>query len=260
MISLSSIPRFARAGAAMLILCALSPGALPAGKDQPCEVWSDQQGNPRCRMPAEVMDADRRLNLAWRALLDAMAGAPKDIASLRREQRDWLVRRDRTMLDDLKGLYEQRIAYFEALQGRRVSADAAHREATFGRYGQRVRLCFVNTGCEGYGDSEVFILPLGDPGKARVLVDTLFFNGHSCTLDEIGTFEGDKLILALDTWDPVRKDVVEKSCRVRIAFTPGRSMAIENPADCNIASYCGARGSLFGKYPRWRAGSRSVRD
>lgn len=259
MISVITIRRFARAGVALLILAAVSPGAHPAGKDRPCEVWSDQVGNPRCRMPADVLEADRRLNLAWRALLDAMAGASKDVALLRLEQRDWLVRRDKTSLDDLKGLYDQRLAYLEALQGRRETRDAAFREATFGRYGQRERLCFINTGCEGYGDSEVFILPAGEPGKARVLVDTLFFNGHSCTLDEVGSFEGPHLMLQLDVWDPVRRDVVEKACRVRVAFTPGKSIAIENPADCQVASYCGARGSLFGTYPRWRAGTRSPR-
>ncbi|MBL8382761.1 MAG: DUF1311 domain-containing protein [Burkholderiales bacterium] len=210
-------------------------------------------------MPADVLEADRALNRAWRALLDARAGAPAEVALLRREQRDWLLRRDKTMRDALKDLYDERIAYVESLVQQRPAADPARREAVFGRYGERVRRCYVDGTCAGWGDSDVFILPTGKPGQARVLVDTLFFNGHSCTLDEVGTMEDGHLVVLLDSWDAARKAFVEKSCRVRIAFDPGRSLVIENPGGCDSSAYCGTRGSLYGRYPRWRAGTPARR-
>ena len=251
----------ARRCAAVTLLSALTlatSGARSADRPERCNTWSDQRANPRCVMPAEVMEADRRLNRAWRDLLATTA--KEDVALLRSEQRDWLLRRDRSDIDDLKSLYEDRIAYLDQLARRVVAFDPSRREAIFGRYGERTRICLVDGTCPSSGDSTVFVLPTGEPGRARVLVDTLFFNGHSCTLDAVGTFEDGRLILMLDAWNDARKDIVEKSCRVPIRFDPGKSLTIERDADCGASSsYCGARGSLPGDYPRWRAGARSPR-
>lgn len=249
-----------RCGALVALLALATAGAQAADRPKRCDVWSDQRANPRCTMPAEVMEADRRLNQAWSTLLATKTAAAPEAALLKREQRDWLLRRDMTGIDDLKNLYEDRIAYLGLLARGSAPFEPARREAVFGRYGERVQICIIDGTCSGWGDSTVFVLPTGDAQRARVLIDTIFFNGHSCTLDEVGTFEGDRLILMLDSWDPVRKDVVEKSCRVPIRFEPGKSLTIDQSSDCGASSsYCGARGSLPGTYPRWRAPDRARR-
>lgn len=193
--------------------------------------------------------ADARLNQAWKALLDGKS--PREVTLLRSMQRDWLKSYPPHIRDanELARYYDERTAYLKSITGRNDLKALIQEEAVFGRYGRQVEACWYQgeeTICNGMVDSAVFLLPTAVPGEARLIINTLFFNLHTCTLNEVGKFNiaTGVLKVKLETGDePYIQDVIAGENTLRI----------ERPtAGTGFPAYCGVRGSIFNTYPRWR--------
>jgi len=215
-----------------------------------CDAGIAGQAARAARESPAVKAADVRLNQAWKALIEKSSA--EEARLLRSMQRDWLksVPQNEEEPDVLAAYYDDRTAYLEALTARKNIETLRREEAVFGRYGERIRSCWFEKGnqkCGGMVDSAVFLLPTSKPGEARLIIDTVFFNGHSCSLNEVGRFDLTKGVLTveLETMDGTRymqEVVVDQT-----------GMKIDRPVESvGTPGYCGARGSIFDNYPRWR--------
>jgi uncharacterized protein YecT (DUF1311 family) len=208
---------------------------------------------------AEIARLDAELNRAYAAAMKA-SRRPQ---ALRQEQRAWLWGRlagkvDADVENDARD-YAERIAVLR-LRADDPSLDL--HDALLGRYGRMERACFFSQRskdgmeCEGRAPSTMTVLPV-DASRARLIVDTLFFNGHSCSFDAIGTWEGNTLRFREEGY--VDGAVKPGACKLTVTFPGGTLVSLDEDGGCRMA--CGARGSLSKREgdPKWPVSAGELR-
>lgn len=231
---------------------------VPAG-ELPCADIKAGAGQDACEK-AEIARLDGELNVAYAAALKAS----KRPGALRQEQRAWLWGRMRGNAEsDFAAAYRLHTERIAVLRMRAADPGIDLRDAVMGRYGQMEQVCFVSQKakdgmeCEGDAPSTVTLLPV-DKARARLIVDTLFFNGHSCSFDAVGTWNGEVLQFSEEGFE--NGDFRPGVCKLRVSFKAGKLLSLDPDGGCRSA--CGARGSLSNGTgdPKWPVSATDLRE
>jgi uncharacterized protein YecT (DUF1311 family) len=242
-------------------LVAMLGAAITFAADLPCADVTAGARRDACEK-AEITKLDAELNLAYAAALKAS----KRPDALRQEQRAWVWGRlsGHAGSDFAASLrfHTERIAVLR-MRMRTAEPGIDLRDAVMGRYGQMQRLCFVSQKakngmeCEGEAPSTMTLLPV-DKARARLIVDTLFFNGHSCSFDAVGTWNGDVLEFSEEGFE--NGDIRPGACKLKLSFKAGKLLSLDSDGGCRSA--CGARGSLSNGTgePKWPVSAVDLRE
>jgi uncharacterized protein YecT (DUF1311 family) len=240
-------------------LVAAIGAAITFAAELPCADVSAGARRDACEK-AEIARLDAELNLAYTSALKASTRPD----ALRQEQRAWVWgRMSGNARSDFAAFHRFHIERIAVLRMRMAEPGIDLHDAVMGRYGRMQPLCFVSQSaksgmeCRGEAASTMTLLPV-DRARARLIVDTLFFNGHSCSFDAVGIWNGEVLDFSEEGFE--NGEFRPGACKLKVSFMAGKLMSLDSDGGCRSA--CGARGSLSNGTgdPKWPVSVADLRQ